>query len=404
MTNSKYRKDFPILSQLVHDKPLVFLDSANSSQKPLSVIETVSNYYLNDHANIHRGIYELSIRATKKFEDARLNIQKFINASSAHEIIFTSGTTAGINLIAQSFGKAFIKENDEIIISAMEHHSNIVPWQLLCEQTGAKLKIIPIFDNGELDLDSYKKLFNARTKIVSVVQASNVLGTINPIREMIKIAHENNVPVLVDGAQAIPHMPVDVSDLDCDFYVFSSHKAYGPTGIGVVYGKEKWLNRMPPYQGGGDMIETVSFEKSTYNKIPYKFEAGTPNIADVIGFSAAIDYMQQIGMKTIFQHEQTLLQYATQKLLEFPDVKIIGTANNKVGVIAFVLDHIHPHDIGTVLDYNGIAIRAGHHCAMPLMERFNIPACARASFGIYNDEKDVDALIEGIYAVKRWFN
>jgi cysteine desulfurase/selenocysteine lyase len=386
-----YKKDFPILTQKIHGKPLVFLDSAASSQKPQCVIDAIVNYYQHDHANIHRGVYELSVRATKLFEDARVKIKNFINAAHAHEIIFTRGTTEAINLVADSFGRAFVKKDDEIMISAMEHHANIVPWQLLCEKTGAKLKVVPILNNGELDLDAYKKLFSTKTKIVAIAHASNLLGTINPIKEIVKIAHEHNVPVLVDGAQAIPHMPVDVQDLDCDFYAFSSHKAYGPTGVGVLYGKEKWLNAMPPYQGGGDMIETVTFEKSTFKKLPNKFEAGTPNIADVIGFAAAIDYLSAIGMQNIFDHEQQLLKYATPKLLEIPELKILGTAKNKVGVISFVLDH------------EGIAVRAGHHCAMPLIEHYGVPACVRASFGIYNDEHDVDVLINGIHAVMRLF-
>lgn len=399
----KYKHDFPIMLEQIHGKPLVFLDSAASSQKPQCVIDAITHYYQHDHANIHRGVYELSVRATKKYEQARTKIQKFINAKHAHEIIFVRGATEGINLVASSFGRAFVRADDEIIISEMEHHSNIVPWQLLCEQTGAKLKVIPVFENGELDLDTYQKLFSSRTKLVAISHASNVLGTINPLKEIVKIAHEHNVPVLSDGAQAFPHMPVDVQAVDVDFYVFSSHKAYGPTGVGILYGKEEWLNRMPPYQGGGEMIERVSFEKTTYNTLPYKFEAGTPNIADVIGFAAAIDYLEKIGMTEIFAHEQKLLQYATPKLADISGLKIIGQAKNKVGVISFVLEDIHPHDIGTILDHEGIAVRAGHHCAMPLIERFKIPACVRASFGIYNDEQDVDALVNGIESVKRLF-
>lgn len=398
-----YKQDFPILAQQIHGKKLVFLDSAASSQKPTCVIDAITSYYQNDHANVHRGVYELSARATKKFEAARETIRRFINAKHTHEIIFTRGTTEAINLVASSFGSAFIKADDEIIISTMEHHSNIVSWQLLCERTGAQLKVIPIFDNGELDMEAYKQLFSPRTKIVAITHASNLLGTINPIKEMIRIAHEHTVPVLVDGAQAVPHMPVDVQDLDCDFYAFSSHKAYGPTGVGVLYGKEKWLNAMPPYHGGGDMIERVSFAKTTYNKLPYKFEAGTPNIADVIGFAAAIDYLDKIGMQAIFEHEQKLLHYAVEKLSGIAELKLIGTAKHKVGVISFVLDHIHPHDIGTVLDHEGVAVRAGHHCAMPLIDYYQIPACVRASFGVYNDKSDVDSLVEGLHSVKRLF-
>jgi cysteine desulfurase/selenocysteine lyase len=398
-----YKKDFPILTQTIHGKSLAFLDSAASSQKPQCVIDALVNYYQHDHANIHRGVYELSVRATQLFERSRTRIKHFIHAQKSEEIIFVKGTTEAINLVANSYGSAFVNANDEIIISQMEHHANIVPWQMLCEKTGAQLKVIPIFENGELDLDTYKKLFSSRTKIVAVTHASNLLGTINPIKEMVKIAHSYNVPVLVDGAQAIPHMPVDVQDLDCDFYVFSSHKAYGPTGVGVLYGKEKWLNVMPPYQGGGDMIETVSFEKTTYKKIPNKFEAGTPNIADVIAFATALDYLNAIGMKNIFIHEQELLQYMTAKLSAIPELKIIGTAKNKVGVVSFVLDHIHPHDIGTILDHEGVAVRAGHHCAMPLIEQYGIPACVRASLGIYSDKQDVDQLIEGLHSVLRLF-
>lgn len=398
-----YKKDFPILNQQIHGKPLVFLDSAASSQKPQVVIDALTHYYQFDHANVHRGVYELSARATKYFEETRHKIKNFIHAEHAHEVIFVRGTTEGINLVANSFGRAFVKADDEIIISQMEHHSNIVPWQMLCEQAGAKLKVVPVFDNGELDLEAFQQLFSSRTKLVAVTHASNLLGTINPIKNITQIAHAHNVPVLVDGAQAVPHMPVNVQELDCDFYVFSSHKAYGPTGVGVLYGKEKWLNAMPPFLGGGDMIERVSFEKTTYNKLPYKFEAGTPNIADVIALGAAIDYLQSIGMENIFQHEQALLNYAVPRLAEISGLRIIGTANQKVGVISFVFDDIHPHDIGTILDYEGIAVRAGHHCAMPLIERFNIPACARASFGIYNDEQDIDALVKGLYSVKRMF-
>jgi cysteine desulfurase/selenocysteine lyase len=397
-----YKKDFPILSQLIHDKPLVFLDSAASSQKPQCVIDSLVHYYQHDHANIHRGVYELSLRATKAYDHARVIIQKFIHAAHAHEIIFTSGTTAAINLVANSYGAHF-QPNDEIIISEMEHHSNIVPWQLLAERSGAILKIIPISDAGELDLDAFKNLLTERTKIVAVAHVSNVLGTINPIKEMAKIAHAHDVPILVDGAQALPHIPVDVNELNCDFYAFSSHKAYGPTGVGVLYGKTQYLEKMPPYQGGGDMIETVSFKKTTFAKLPYKFEAGTPSIADVIAFGTAIEYLTTIGMHNIALHEQELLHYALEKLRTVPGLRFIGTANNKVGVIAFVLDDIHPHDIGTVLDHEGVAVRAGHHCAMPLMERFTIPACVRASFGVYNSQEDVDALVSALLAVQRLF-
>lgn len=394
---------FPILQQTIHGKPLVFLDSAASSQKPQCVIDALVHYYEKDHANIHRGVYELSERATKAYEDARITVQQFINAPYAHEIIFLRGATEAINLVAQSYGRSQFQKNDEIILSEMEHHSNIVPWQLLAEQCGLSLRVIPVLDNGELDLQMYEKLFSARTKMVAVTHASNVLGTINPIKKMTQIAHQHGVPILVDGAQALPHMPVDVSDLDCDFYTFSSHKAYGPTGVGVLYGKTALLEKMPPYQGGGSMIETVGFNKTTYAKLPYKFEAGTPNIADTIAFASALNYLKKIGMQTIFDNEAVLLNYATEKLSTVPGLKIIGLAKHKVGVISFVLDDIHPHDIGTVLDHHGIAVRAGHHCAQPLMERFHIPACVRASFGIYNSKEDVDALIAGLLEVKRLF-
>jgi cysteine desulfurase/selenocysteine lyase len=403
-TLKKVSADFPLLQQTTRGKPLVYLDNSATSQKPQSVIDATDHYYRCDNANIHRGVYELSERATREYEKVRGKVKSFINAAHEHEIIFVPGTTAAINLVAQSFGRSQIKVLDEIIISTMEHHSNIVPWQMLAEQVGANLRVIPITDSGEMDLDAYEKLFNSRTKIVAIAHASNALGTINPIKQMVQIAHAHHVPVLVDGAQAFPHMPVDVQDLDCDFYAFSSHKAYGPTGLGILYGKEKFLDKMPPYQGGGDMIESVSFTKTTYNKLPFKFEAGTPNIAGVIGLGAALDFMQEIGMDNIAKHEQALLAYATEKLLTIPGLRIIGTAKHKVGVISFVLDGVHPHDIGTILDDQGIAIRAGHHCAMPVMERFQVPATARASFGVYNTEADIDALMAGLQEVQRLFN
>jgi cysteine desulfurase / selenocysteine lyase len=401
---NKLRADFPLLKQTNRGKPLIYLDSSATNQKPQYVIDAINHYYCHDNANIHRGIYELSERTTQNFENVRTNIQQFINAAHAHEIIFVRGTTEAINLVAQSYGRSHLKPHDEIILSAMEHHSNIVPWQLLSEQVGARLRIIPITDEGDIDLAEYEKLFSERTKIVAFTHASNALGTVNPVKEMARIAHANNVPVLVDGAQAFPHMPIDVQDLDCDFYAFSSHKAYGPTGIGVLYGKQDYLEKMPPYQGGGDMIESVSFTHTTFNKLPFKFEAGTPDIAGVIGFNAALDYLKKIGMENIAEHEQALLAYAAKKLSAIPGLKIIGTAKQKVGVISFVLDGIHPHDIGTVLDDHGIAIRAGHHCAMPVMERFKVPATVRASFGLYNTEADVDALVNGIEAAQRLFN
>jgi cysteine desulfurase/selenocysteine lyase len=397
-----YKQDFPILAQTIHGKPLVYLDSANSSQKPHCVLQAITDFYQQDYANIHRGVYQLSQRATKAFETVREKIKTFIHAKQAHEIIFTSGTTASINLIAQSYGRSFAA-GDEVILSAMEHHSNIVPWQILQEQTGIILKIIPISDAGEIDLDEYKKLFSSRTKMLSIIHASNVLGTINPIKDMIAIAHAHGVPVLVDGAQAAGHFPIDVQALDCDFYVFSAHKAYGPTGVGVLYGKTELLEKMPPYQGGGDMIEQVSFDKTTYAKLPAKFEAGTPNIADVVGFGAALDYLREVGLPAVWQHEQVLLRYATEKLSAIPGLTILGTAKEKAAVITFVLAGVHPHDIGTVLDQEGIAVRAGHHCAMPLMQRYKVPATVRASFGLYNTKEDVDALLLGIQAVTTLF-
>lgn len=403
MNTFNYKNDFPILAQPIHGKPLVFLDSSASSQKPNCVIEAIAKYYREENANVHRGVYQLSERATRSFEKTRQKIKEMINAADVCEIIFTSGTTAGINLVAESYGRAFFKTGDEVIISEMEHHSNIVPWQMLKEQRGIQLRIIPINDKGELDLNVYQTLFSKRTKMVAITHASNVLGTINPIKEMIEIAHKNAVPVLVDGAQAFPHMPVDVKELDCDFYLFSAHKAYGPTGVGVLYGKAELLNKMPPYQTGGSMIETVSLEKSTFAPLPNKFEAGTPNIADVVGFYAALEYLNQIGMQRIVEHEKELLDYVVPKLLAIPGLTLIGTANEKVGVISFVLEGIHPHDIGTILDREGIAIRAGHHCAMPLMQRFNIPACVRASVGLYNSREDMDALVLGIHEVRKLF-
>jgi cysteine desulfurase/selenocysteine lyase len=401
---NQLRADFPILQGTNRGQPLVYLDNGATNQKPQCVIDAITHYYTHDNANVHRGIYELSERATLAFEQVRTDIKNFINAAHAHEIIFTRGTTEAINLVAQSYGRTELKILDEIIISTMEHHSNIVPWQLLAEQTGANLRIIPITDNGEMDMEAYQKLFTPRTKIVAITHVSNVLGTINPLKEMVQIAHAHQVPVLVDGAQAFPHLPVDVQDLDCDFYVFSSHKAYGPTGVGVLYGKEKLLTKMPPWQGGGDMIETVSFAMTTYNRLPYKFEAGTPDIAGVIGFGAAIKYLQTVGMQHIAAHEQALLAYATQKLMQIPGLKIIGTAPQKVGVISFVLENIHPHDAATALDSYGIAVRAGHHCAMPLMVRYDVPATLRASFALYNNHADIDVLVSGIKEVVRLFD
>lgn len=399
----KIRDDFPILQQRVHGKPLVYFDNAATTQKPQVVIDALWRYYTADNANIHRGVHLLSQRATEDYEDSRVKVQRFINAAHPHEVIFVRGATEGINLVAQSYGRKHVEAEDEIILSAMEHHSNIVPWQMLCEEKGARLRIVPINDAGEILLEEYEKLLGPRTKLVSVVHVSNALGTVNPIRQIIEMAHRHNVPVLVDGAQAVPHLRIDVLDLDCDFYVFSSHKVYGPTGIGIVYGKADLLEAMPPYQGGGDMISSVTFEKTTYNTLPHKFEAGTPHIAGGIGLGAAIDYLNGVGLDRIAAHERELLAYATNALADIPGLRIIGTAQEKAGVISFVLDDIHPHDIGQVLDNQGIAIRAGHHCAMPVMKRLGVPATARVSLALYNTEQEIDALVGGIQKVREVF-
>ncbi len=392
----KIRADFPILQEKIRNKPLVYLDNAASCQKPNAVIDSISNFYRHDYANIHRGVHTLSVRATDKFESAREKVREFINAASAKEIIFVRGATEAVNLIAQTFGKTKIKAGDEIVITAMEHHSNIVPWQMLCEETGAVLKVAPMNVQGELIYPEFEALLNAKTKLVAVVHMSNALGTINPVKKMIAAAHAKNIPVMLDGAQAIPHISVDVQDLDCDFYVFSGHKLYGPSGIGVMYGKQALLEAMPAYQGGGDMIKTVSFEKSTYAGLPHKFEAGTPGIADVVGLGAAIDYLNEIGMTSIAAYEAELLAYATQQAKQIKGLKIIGEAEEKGAILSFVLDKIHPHDIGTMLDSLGIAIRAGHHCAMPVMEFYGVPATARASFAMYNTKQEIDVLMQGI--------
>ncbi len=397
------RRDFPILREKVYGKPLVYLDNAATSQKPQLVIETLQKYYGLENANIHRGIHFLSERATQTYEDARAKVRGFLNAAESREIIFVRGTTEGINLVAQSYGRKFIGEEDEIILSAMEHHSNIVPWQILCEQGGARLRIIPMNDDGELLIDEYERLLSDRTKLVAVTHLSNALGTINPIKQIIQITHRHGVPVLVDGAQAVPHLKVDVRDLDCDFYAFSGHKLYGPTGVGVLYGRASLLDAMPPYQGGGDMIRSVTFEKTLYNVLPYKFEAGTPNIAGGIGLGAAIDYLSQVGLDLVTEYERELLDYATDAVSTITGVQIIGTAKEKAGVLSFVLDGVHAHDIGTILDQEGIAIRTGHHCAMPVMQRFGVSATARASLAFYNTRAEVDALVGAIHKVKRVF-
>jgi cysteine desulfurase/selenocysteine lyase len=396
----KVRQDFPVLHQKVHGKPLVYLDNAATTQKPLAVMEAIENYYRRDNSNIHRGVHALSERATEAYEAVRAAAQKFLNAADSKEVIFVRGTTEGINLVAQTYGRKNVGAGDEVLITAMEHHSNIVPWQLLCEEKGAKLQVAPINDRGELLLDEFEKLLGPKTKIVAVGHLSNALGTINPVREIARMAHARGIPVLVDGAQAAPRMPVDVQALDCDFYAISGHKMYGPTGIGVLYGKTKLLEAMPPYQGGGDMIASVTFDKTIYNRLPYKFEAGTPNIADTIGLGAAIEYLNQLGLEQIEQHEADLLAYATSAVGSIPGVKLIGTAREKAGVLSFVMEEIHPHDIGTILDREGIAVRTGHHCAQPVMQRFNIPATARASFGLYNTREEVDALVAGIQKVR----
>jgi cysteine desulfurase/selenocysteine lyase len=396
----KVRADFPVLHERVHGRQLVYLDNAATSQKPNAVIDAIVSYYRHDNANIHRGVHLLSQRATEDYERARSLVQSFIHAREAREIIFVRGATEGINLVVQTYGRQHIGAGDEVLITAMEHHSNIVPWQILCEEKGAKLRIAPINEQGELRIDELEKLIGPRTKIVSISHVSNALGTINPVKQIVRMAHAHNARVLVDGAQAAPHMAVDVQDLDCDFYAFSGHKMYGPTGIGVLYGKAALLEEMPPYQGGGDMISSVTFEKTIYNKIPHKFEAGTPDIAGVIGLGAAITYMNGLGIEAIGAHEHELLTYATEKIGAIPGLQLIGTAKEKAGVLSFVMEGIHPHDIGTILDQEGIAVRTGHHCAQPIMELFGIPATARASFAAYNTTEEIDALASGIERVK----
>jgi cysteine desulfurase/selenocysteine lyase len=397
------RADFPALRQIVHGHPLAYLDNAATTQKPRSVLRSLERFYCEDCSNIHRGVHELSLRATECYECSRAKVQRFLNAREAAEIIFVRGTTEAINLVAQSYGRKFIGAGDEIIISGMEHHSNIVPWQILCEYTGAKLRVVPVTDAGELCLDDYERLLGPRTKLVAIVHVSNALGTVNPVKRIIEMAHAQNVPVLLDGAQSTPHAKVDVQALGADFFAFSAHKLYGPTGVGVLYGRRELLDRMPPYQGGGDMISSVTFEQTTYNRLPYKFEAGTPNIAGAIGLGAAIDYVERLGLDNIAFSEHELLAYATERLSAIPGVRIIGTAREKAGVLSFLVGDVHPHDIGTILDQQGIAIRAGHHCAQPLMQRFAIPATARASFAFYNTREEADRLAEGVNKVREVF-
>ena len=403
----RIRKDFPAMQQTVNGKPLIYLDNAATAQKPRAVLEALRKFYETECANVHRGLHWMSEEATRDYEASREKVRQFLGAADLKEIIFVRGTTEAINLVAQCFGRRpggrLLGAGDEILITAMEHHSNIVPWQILCEETGAALRVAPINDDGELLLDEFEKLLTARTRLVAVSHISNALGTVNPVARLIEMAHSRKVPVLVDGAQAAPHVAVNVRELDCDFYAFSGHKLYGPTGIGVLYGKEQWLEEMPPYQGGGDMIRSVTFEKTTYNSLPYKFEAGTPHIGGVIGLGAAVDYLNEVGLERAGAYENELLAYATERLRRIPGVRLIGTAREKVGVLSFVLEDIHPHDVGTILDREGIAVRAGHHCAMPVMDRFGVPATTRASFAFYNTRQEADALAAGIEKVKEVF-
>jgi cysteine desulfurase / selenocysteine lyase len=399
----KVRADFPILLQKVHGHPLVYLDSAATSQKPRAVIDAIVRYYERDNANIHRGVHYLSQRATEEFETARKSVQLFLHAAHASEIVFVRSATEAINLVAQTYGRVHVGADDEVLITAMEHHSNIVPWQLLCDEKRAKLRVAPINDRGELILEEFERLLTPKTKIAALSHVSNALGTINPVAAMVAMAHARNIPVLIDGAQAAPHLRVNVQELDCDFYVFSGHKTYGPTGIGALYGKAALLEAMPPYQGGGDMISSVTFEKTTYNKVPHKFEAGTPDMSGAVGLCAALEYMQNLGVENIAAYEHELLTYATEVVSAIPGVRLIGTAKEKAGVLSFVMEGIHPHDIGTILDQEGIAIRTGHHCAQPVMERFGIDATARASFGVYNTKEEIDALVRGIQKVQEVF-
>ena len=397
------RKDFPILSREVYGKPLVYLDNSATTQKPRIVVDAIANEYYSENANVHRGVHFLSQQATELHESARAKIAKFLNASSPSEIVFTRGATEGLNLVASSFGEAFLKEGDEVIISAMEHHSNIVPWQLLEMRKGIKIKVIPITEDGELRVDEYEKLFDERTKLVSVTHVSNVLGTVNPVKELATLAHSHNVPILIDGAQSVPHIKVDVRDMDCDFYAFSGHKIYGPTGIGALYGKAEWLEKLPPYQGGGEMIKNVHFGHTEFEDAPLKFEAGTPDYVGSHSLATAIDYVENLGLDNIAAHEHELLEYATKRLESIPGMRIFGKAKNKSAVISFVVGNIHPLDLGTLLDRLGIAIRTGHHCAQPLVESLGVQSVARASFGLYNTLKEVDALFNGIERVMKMF-
>ncbi len=397
------RAEFPILARKIQGKPLVYLDNAATTQKPRAVIDTMVRYYTDENANIHRGVHLLSQEATESYEEARATVQRFLNAADTREIIFVRGTTEGINLVAQTWGRANIVRGDEIVISAMEHHSNIVPWQILCEQQGAHLRVAPVNDAGELVFDEFEKLLGPKTKLVAMAHVSNALGTVNPVRKIVEAARRVDARVLLDGAQAVPHMPVDVRAIDCDFYVFSGHKIYAPTGIGILYGKAELLETMPPYQGGGDMISSVTFEKTLYNRLPHKFEAGTPHVSGALGLGAALDYVKSIGIERIARHEKQVLAYGTRRLLEIPGLRLIGTAREKEGILSFVLEGVHPHDVGTILDQEGIAIRTGHHCAQPLMERFGVPATARASLALYNTMEEMDALAGGLQKVREVF-
>jgi cysteine desulfurase / selenocysteine lyase len=397
------RADFPILAQTVHGKPLVYLDNAASSQKPTPVIEAEREVYETYYANVHRGVHTLSMRSTDAFEEARVKVQRFVNAVSATEVIFTRGTTESINLVAQSYGRRHVGPGDEVLVTGLEHHSNIVPWQLLCEEKGARLRVATLADDGSVRMDEFDTLLGPRTRLVAVAHVSNALGTVNPVRRMIERAHARGVPVLIDGAQAVPHLAVDVRALDCDFYAFSSHKMYGPSGVGVLYGKRELLAAMPPWQGGGDMILSVSFEKTTYNELPYKFEAGTPNIAGVIGLGAAVDYLSSAGLDRVAAHEHDLLAYGTERLREVPRLRLVGTAPEKAAVLSFVIEGLHPHDIGTVLDYEGVAVRTGHHCAQPVMERYKVPATTRASMALYNTRDEIDVLVGGLQKAVEMF-
>jgi len=400
---SKIRSEFPTLNQMVHDSPLVYFDNGATTQKPDVVIQRVQEYYENENSNVHRGVHYLSQEATSRHEEARETVRKFINAASVKEVIFTKGTTESINLVASSFSKKFLNEGDEIIVTEMEHHANIVPWQMACEEKGAHLKVVPVFDDGSLDMQAYENLLSDKTKMVAIAHISNVMGIINPIEQIIKLAHKRNIPVLIDGAQGVSHTKVDVQALDCDFYVFSGHKLFAPMGIGVLYGKEEWLEKLPPYQTGGEMIKNVSFERTTFNELPFKFEAGTPNVAGALGLATAIDYITDLGLEEIEAHEKELLDYGTQELSKIENLRIIGTNENKASVISFIFEDIHHYDAGTILDQLGIAVRTGNHCAQPLMKRFGISGTIRAAFAFYNTKEEIDKLIVSISRLKKMF-